>query len=494
MIAVAALCWAAAASGSGGHLPLVETSVGGEYTAYVTRGVRLGYNSGRPFTFYLNFSFEAESSLHEANGQYSSMWSTVVASNGTEVRDVVVSKTLALEATFKTSPAATVSFLSFGDLAADHGAFICNQKAGVGLPPAECTRGAQAIRLTDCAASQCWVPVDVPDEPRSMASVQAGVVLAPCVVHGSIEGKAVCLSPAGTVVRNNVTYAAYTIGLGSANPDLVWWYNGKGTGELYFPRVFMDHVEAAALVALTTVTFVLWCEQTAVVTQYVKAAASKSTVVAAIEAFSVSGSNYILLLAADIAATLAYGLTSMCYRMGGAMVAPEASALLPTAYASMLAVSSCAIAWLATVLIGILALYKPPTEKGDTVVYAAKALAVRCTFEVTALIGIHTFLPRQILFEFNSVVGLLFGLVAMVVVSRDLCFVLWLKVRWAAALVALVWVATFQYASFALILPAVAKSSAVSSSQNTALLYSAALSLQAAAAGVMDALRKFEWI
>lgn len=480
----------------GGALELSEVAVGGEYTAFATRNVRLGYQAGRPFTFYLNFSLAAKSSLHESNNEYSSQWSTLAAGNGTTVRDLIVTKSLVLTGTFTADAAATASFLSFGDLVSGEGGYMCRNRVGVGPPPAECTRGAAPTPVSDCSGGSCWVPVTVPDEPLSIAAVQTGVVLAGCVVHGTLGGASVCLSPAGTVVRGGQTYASYTLGFGSANPEMTWWYDGKGRGEIYVTKPFMKQVEAAALVALATVTFVLWCEQTAVVTTYVKSAATGGVVPPSIHAFSGSGANYILILAADISATLAYGLTAMCYRIGRTIISHEASALLPTAYSSMLAISACAIAWVSTLLVGILALQQsPPDASADpasVAAYAAKAVSVRCAFEVATLIGIHAFLPSNALAEYSSVVGLLFGLVTMIVLSRDLCFVVWLGARWPAALVAVLWVITYQYAAFALILPAVAASSAVSSANNTALLYAATLTLQACAAGVMDALRKFQ--
>lgn len=466
---------------------LKEVSIGDQNVALMTADTRLGRAPGRAFPFLLNFGAGANSTVHVSNAAYSTEWKAAPPS------DVVSSRSLALRGTFveatvvRSGPLAIgdVATLAFDDFVGPAGAHVCNMEVDVGRLPPGCLGKSHEVA---CAADGCWLRVDIAGSPGAHAKLQDTVRAPRCEVPARLGSRDVCVEPAGWQRRDGKEQLVYALGLGSANPRVSWWRGPGAVGELHVRPAPEEPVEAAGMVALLTVGFVLWCDYTSGVTRFAATAAGGTAdekLVHHITATTGIGPIFF----ADLVFTVAIAVTLAAWHHGVAVL--HEAALFSPDYAEALVVFGVAINWIGTaaatvVLCVIPRLHTAPHQRRR----AAGLLLARASLEAACLVGIHQLLPNEQLFQFVDIIGLFFGLVIMVVVSRDLFLGLQLQYWPAVAALAALWALVYQYACFALILPAVDMSSAVYSARHTAVVYAATLGGQAAAAGVLDALRK----
>lgn len=493
--------WTTIASVASADFAVAEVNVGGGAQAIATAGVRLGRSPGRPYTFLVDFGEAAASALHESNAPYSVDWAEPTPG---ALKDLVVSPTLVLQGTFAAAPAAGFSTLAFAELAHDHGAYICNGRVGVGDAAGHCVRGGKTVQVP-CDADGCWTTVQVAGQSTTLARVQGGLLTPACAHRAKLAGRSVCVGSAAEVTRGNATVLAYDIAVGDTNPLLGWWRGTPGEGgELYLQPEPESALELAAWVAVAAVGFVLWCQQTADVTAYAVGASSPGVAPVPRLVCELSRREQAAPVAFfDIGSALAVTLTLLFVRYGTGLMHESTHLLLSAGFRQVLAVLGVAYVWLATAVLTIVLFVVPrwastaylnpsAVEKaaGGHRAAAAATVAARLSFETLCMISIHQTLPRAELGEFPDIIGLFFGLVILVIASRDVALVVATRERGIGLLLCIMWGMLYPYVCFVMLLPPIVQSTAVLAYHNTAIVFALTLGWQAAVAGLVDALRK----
>lgn len=479
-----------------------EVGVGDGRFALSVRS-RLGAEPGRPFSWLLDFTPGAVSTLHENNTLHSSQWRTL---EDGDVEDVVASPGLTLlgQFVYTGDGARAYSTLSFGEMAAANGegAYVCSDRLGLGEIPDACVSQARGHSVT-CDTTGCWTSGILGEATTVWLRIQPGLVSPVCEVSVSIggpEGPRVC-GVLSTEIRSG--HMVYDVGLGSVNAKLSLWLGSQGHGQVYVRTGAENPVELAGLAVFLSVAFVLWCEQTKHITALAEATISRAAgaplpkegvvLVARLLPHKARASTDPVFFG-DVVSTVAFAMTLLAARHGSAPLGTEITAVLPESYVSTLSFLGVSVAWIATSVSAFVFWLARFTcdlegwERTKPKTIAAWMLVARCSLEAACLIGVHQLLPSSELGEFPRVIGLFFGLVVMVLCTRDLLLVLQLDRRREAALLAILWAMLFQYASFAMILPAVVASSAVPLQQ--AVVYASTLGVQAAGAGMLSGMRK----
>lgn len=494
MLAAAAVCGAAAAV-SGIALDYSDPDAA---TAYVlTHGLRLGAGPGREYRFLVDLDPAAKSTLTESNSLYSKYYG-VDDPGGNNVFDVVSTPSVALNATFVLAPTADISTLSFYGLAAafPEGAHICRRSMAPGRAPPHCNTGRVAEGECDDDVG-CFFRGRTKNGNEVRVLVDASVPLKKCSENITLlPTKAeICTVPA-VVTTPAGPELVHKAPLGDFG-DFAFWTNGEDA-RLHFFAEPEDPVERAGVALLGTIAFLAWCESTRSLTTAVVANTALPPIFSRPGKHAAELSLALLtpILFADATGMLAFSTTSAVYHRGVTVLDPAVPRLLSKGFAEALAVLLNAYAWYATslawiVLVGRVYIGRLAFMNDSDRRLQGLALLTRMTVETATMATVHAQLPRNKLGTFALIIGLAFGVVAAIIVARDTVLIMLVGHDAVIRIVAGFTAGAFLvYATLAMILPAIADSTAVLNYNNASLAFSCTLALQVVGIGATAARRK----